>query len=120
MPALPRRKRSEGKATWPGRKQVWRRCGADGRMAGDVLTLADHDTAGEPLIHPVMRGGKRLGQKPSLDEIRQHAKRELERLPKELRQLEPGAVYQVEIGDDLVKLAADVDRRQQTQSTAGR
>ncbi len=39
---VPRRKRSENKATWPGRKQVWRRYGADGRMAGDLLAL---DTA---------------------------------------------------------------------------
>ena len=36
---LPRRKRSAGKATWPGRKQVWRRYGPDGRMAGDVVSL---------------------------------------------------------------------------------
>src|SRR6202043_687945 len=28
---VPRRKLSENKATWPGRKQVWRRYGADGR-----------------------------------------------------------------------------------------
>jgi nicotinate phosphoribosyltransferase len=110
---LPRRKRSENKATWPGRKQVRRHYGADGRMAGDVLTLADHQTAGEPLIHQVMRGGKRLGQKPSLDDIRLHAKRELQRLPEELRQLRPDAEYHVEISDDLVKLAAEVDRRQQ-------
>ena len=33
------RKRSEGKATWPGRKQVYRHEGGDGRMAHDVLTL---------------------------------------------------------------------------------
>ena len=32
-----RRKRSANKATWPGRKQVWRRYGADGRMAGDTF-----------------------------------------------------------------------------------
>ena len=36
---LPRRKRSSGKATWPGRKQVWRRYGPDGRMAGDALSV---------------------------------------------------------------------------------
>lgn len=29
----PRRKRSEGKATWPGRKQVFRRYDAHGRIA---------------------------------------------------------------------------------------
>src|SRR5436305_5865222 len=31
---LPRRKRSAGKQTWPGRKQVWRQFGTDGRMIG--------------------------------------------------------------------------------------
>ena len=43
---LPRRKRSIGKATWPGRKQVWRRYGSDGRMAGDILSVeSDHQAA---------------------------------------------------------------------------
>ncbi|MGD0023697.1 MAG: nicotinate phosphoribosyltransferase, partial [Xanthobacteraceae bacterium] len=54
---LPRRKRSEKKATWPGRKQVWRRYGADGRMAGDILSTEHHDKIGEPLIQLVMQGG---------------------------------------------------------------
>ncbi len=108
---LPRRKRSENKATWPGRKQVWRRYDADGRMSGDVLSLADHEKAGEPLIHPVMLGGRRLQPAPSLDDIRRRAKRELECLPEALRQLTPGATYPVEVADDLVKLAAEVDRR---------
>ncbi len=108
---LPRRKRSENKATWPGRKQVWRRYDAQGRMAEDVLTLADHEKAGEPLIHSVMHSGKRSKAKPSLDDIRKHAKRELESLPEALRQLTPGAAYPVDVADDLVNLAAEVDRR---------
>ena len=36
---IPRRKHSSGKVTWPGRKQVWRQYGRDGRMAGDVCRL---------------------------------------------------------------------------------
>ena len=55
-----RRKRSAGKATWPGRKQVWRWYGSDGRMTGDVLSLETDSQAGEPLIQPVMQGGRRL------------------------------------------------------------
>ena len=47
---IARRKRSVGKATWPGRKQVWRSFGVDGRMAGDVLALQDDRQAGEPLL----------------------------------------------------------------------
>jgi nicotinate phosphoribosyltransferase len=120
---LPRRKRSQNKATWPGRKQVWRRYDADGRMAGDLLSLdtlsllsparggALGGDDGEPLLHLVMRDGRRLAPSLTLDDIRRHAKRELERLPEALRRLEPGAVYPVEVADDLVKLAGEVDRR---------
>jgi nicotinate phosphoribosyltransferase len=113
---LPRRKRSAKKATWPGRKQVWRRYGADGRMAGDLLALEGHDKAGEPLIQPVMQGGRRLRPPPSLDDIRRHAKRELERMPEPMRRLEPGATYPVEVAEELKELAAEVDRRVQQQT----
>ena len=114
---LPRRKWSQKKATWPGRKQVWRRYDAEGRMAGDLISLDDtaiHANAAggrEPLIDCVMRDGRRLAPSPPLDEIRQRAKRELERLPEPLRRLEPDASYPVEVGDDLIKLAAEVDSR---------
>ena len=110
---LPRRKRSAHKATWPGRKQVWRRYDASGRMSGDVLSLADDDKAGEPLIHQVMKNGRRMAPSPSLDEIRLHAKRELQRLPENLARLDLGAAYPVEVAPDLVKLAAAVDNRLQ-------
>jgi nicotinate phosphoribosyltransferase len=117
---LPRRKRSENKATWPGRKQVWRRHDADGRMSGDVLSLdsgaAPSNTNGEPLVQPVMRHGKRIAPSPSLDEIRRRAKRALEHLPEPLRRLEPGASYPVEVADDLIKLAAEVDRRMEAKT----
>jgi nicotinate phosphoribosyltransferase len=108
---LPRRKRSEGKATWPGRKQVWRRYAADGSMEGDVLSTEDDKQHGEPLLVPVMRGGRRIGPRPTLADIRPRAERELARLPAPLRRLEPGAAYPVEVAAALVLLAADVDRR---------
>jgi nicotinate phosphoribosyltransferase len=108
---LPRRKRSAGKATWPGRKQVWRRFGADGRMAGDILSLENDDQAGEPLIELVMQGGKRVAPAPTLGEIRARAARDLERLPEPLRRLEPGASYPVEVSGGLTRLAAEVDGR---------
>jgi nicotinate phosphoribosyltransferase len=119
---LPRRKWSQKKATWPGRKQVWRRYDAEGRMAGDLISLDSRsapiaaskvNTASEwePLVHCVMRDGRRLSTPPSLDEIRQRAKRELKRLPEPLRRLDGRASYPVEVGDDLIKLATDVDSR---------
>ena len=63
----PKRKLSEGKVTWPGRKQVWRSYDADGRMRGDILSLENDTQPGEPLIVPVMRAGKRIAPAPTLD-----------------------------------------------------
>ena len=108
---VPRRKRSAGKATWPGAKQVWRRYGPDGRMAGDVLSLEQDAHEGETLIRPVMRGGKRVGPRPALMEVKARAATELGRLPEPLRRLEPDAVYPVRIADALQRLAAEVDER---------
>jgi nicotinate phosphoribosyltransferase len=110
---LPRRKRAVNKATWPGRKQVWRRYDAEGRMAGDVLSRDGDKHAGEPLIRLVMQGGKRMRPPLSLEEIRRHARRELELLPQALRPLVPGTIYPVEVADELKALAAEVDRRLQ-------
>ena len=104
-----RRKRSEGKATWPGRKQVFRRLDADGRMAGDVVTLESDPQPGEPLLAPVMRGGRRLAPAPSLEVVRRHAADNLARLPEPLRCLE-AFDYPVEISPALHQLAAAVDR----------
>ena len=113
---VPRRKRSDKKATWPGRKQVWRHYDVGGRMAGDRIALEQTSAAGndrgeEPMLDCVMRDGRRLRPSPSLDEIRAHAKRDLERLPDPLRRLEPDARYPVVIGEDLIELAAFVDGR---------
>jgi nicotinate phosphoribosyltransferase len=105
----PRRKRSEGKETWPGRKQVFRTYGNDGLMARDILTVETDPHGGDPLIVPVMQGGKRLPQ-PSLDAIRAHAARELAHLPERLARLEPGATYPVTVAQPLYDLAAEADR----------
>ncbi len=108
---LGRRKRSAGKATWPGRKQVWRRFGADGRMLGDILSLEDDHQPGELQLRQVMKDGRRIGPLPELADIRAHAARELARLPDDLRELTPATAYPVEVADALRKLAGEVDRR---------
>lgn len=108
---LPRRKRSEKKATWPGRKQVWRRYGPDGRMAGDLVAREGNRQDGEPLIEPVMRNGRRIKPAPALDDIRRRTRQQLERIPDALRALAPAAIYPVEVAGELDELAADVDRR---------
>ncbi|KFE66183.1 nicotinate phosphoribosyltransferase [Hyalangium minutum] len=90
-------KLSTAKALLPGRKQVFRE-EENGVARRDVLARHGEQLKGRPLLHPVMRGGKRMeGASPSLTEVRAYARRELERLPPELRQLEPiSPPYRVE------------------------
>ncbi len=107
---LPRRKRSEGKATWPGRKQVWRRR-VRGGLAGDTLALEGEEAEGEPLLVPVMRRGRRVGPLPTLAQSRDRAAAELAALPPYLRRLDGGAPYPVTVSPGLRALAAEVDRR---------
>lgn len=107
-----RRKRSEGKVLWPGRKQVFRRYDETGRMAGDLLSLEEDPAEGERLIEPVMRQGRRLGAQESLTEARQRTLRQLNRLPEALKKLERVGDYPVAVSDALQRLARDVDEAQ--------
>jgi nicotinate phosphoribosyltransferase len=116
--AAPRRKRSVGKATWPGRKQVWRHHAAAGRMSGDVLSLEEDTQPGEPLLKLVMRNGRRIEPPKSLADIRPCAARNLVCLPDDLRELRPGTSYPVAVAEPLKRLAADVDRRLAQQELA--
>ena len=104
-----RRKRSEGKATWPGRKQVFRSYDNDGHMLSDVVTLEADPQPGEPLLVPLMQKGRRLAPSPSLPAVRKHAAENLTRLPATLRRLEEFD-YRVSISPALHELAAQVDR----------
>ena len=106
---IARRKRSEGKATWPGRKQVWRRYDADGRMARDTLTLEQDAQPGEALLKPVMSAGRRLAPSPPLAAVRAFAAEELRRLPEALRALTPETAYPVSVAPALAALARTVD-----------
>jgi nicotinate phosphoribosyltransferase len=104
---IPRRKRSPGKATWPGCKQVYRRL-ERGMLAGDCLGLAAHPHPGEPLLRPVMSAGRRLAPE-SLDTIRERARQQLAALPAALRanQMAP---YPVVIAPELQVLADRLDQ----------
>lgn len=105
----PRRKRSEGKATWPGRKQVFRRFDAQGKMLGDVLTRDGDTQEGTPLLSPVMRAGKRLAPTPPLIELRARTLAQLAALPEPLRRIDAATPYPVVVAEPLIRLAAEVD-----------
>lgn len=106
-----RRKRSKGKATWPGSKQVYRYFAESGAFSHDVLTTAEDSRDGEPLIEPVMKAGKRVSAPPSLDEIRERAARQLGVLPEPLRDINSAHDYEVRVSEQLKALAEEVDRQ---------
>jgi nicotinate phosphoribosyltransferase len=108
---LPKRKLSEGKATWPGRKQVWREYDAQGTMRADILSFEGDSQVGETLIEAVVRNGKRVARAPTLAEVRMRAARELSLLPLPLKRLESGYEYPTTVSPALKALAAEVDRK---------
>jgi len=106
----PRRKRSEGKATWPGRKQVWRQFNGHGKFSHDALALIDESGDGEPLLQPVMKNGRRIHAAENLETIRERAGEQLQRLPENLRQLEGDREYEVRVTPALRDMADRLDR----------
>jgi nicotinate phosphoribosyltransferase len=108
---IARRKRSEGKATWPGRKQVYRTYNDNGIMSGDTVTVENSPYAGQALLQLVMQGGKTVARQPTLIEARAQAKLQLNGLPVSLRQLSNTPEYPVIISAELQALAKIVDDR---------
>ena len=98
----PRIKLSANKETYPRPKQVVR-CTSDGLMVGDVLARAEESHEGEPLLERVMQNGKRLDKsRRTLEQIRDHARQELERLPARWKRLETAETpYPVEVAKSL-------------------
>jgi len=108
----PRRKLSSGKVSLPGPKQVFRECDSYGKSAGDQITLDGEQAGGRPLLCEVMRAGRRIAERPQLEQIRGYCARELKALPQVLRDLsevhEP-LPYSVEISRKLTELVARMD-----------
>jgi nicotinate phosphoribosyltransferase len=104
-----RRKRSEGKATWPGRKQVYRTLDASNRMVGDVLTLEGEGAGGVPLMQPVMRAGKRIAGRAPIAALRERAAASLVQLPRSLRELSTAPGFTVQVAPCVRRLADEVD-----------
>lgn len=118
-----RLKLSSGKPILPGRKQVYRQT-EDGQFVGDVIAREGEDLAGEPLLVPVMRDGRRLpGHVTDLDAMRAYAARQIENLPEAIRSIRPASSsYPVAISQALqrhheaVKESVAANARQSTET----
>jgi nicotinate phosphoribosyltransferase len=74
-------KHAEGKSTLPGRHQVFRDTGVD------TIALAGEELAGEPLLRPVLRGGRLVEALPALGAARERAAAQVAALPAGVRAL---------------------------------
>ncbi len=121
-------KLSQDKASYPGAKQIWRKFDADGKYAGDLIATDGESPPSEgqgswqSLVEPVMRSGKALEERllledaadlqqyrdvraarlARLNQARQRAANDLERLPRELLALDVSAKYPVTFSDYLI------------------
>lgn len=108
-----RTKFSSGKVIYPGRKQVVRRL-ADGLFAGDTIGMPGEHLDGEPLLVPVMKNGRRLPQR-NLQESRNWARHQVDRLPPQLRSLEAtGWSYPVDISPGIAGELESLRRARQS------
>jgi nicotinate phosphoribosyltransferase len=108
----PTLKLSPGKQTLPAAKQVFRYRDAGGTYVRDVISLATEgppDSGGEPLLHEVMRDGRRLEEPESLGELRDRLAREFRRLPARHKALRSPAMYDVTVSPALARLARDAE-----------
>ena len=112
-----RMKVSPDKVSLPGAKQVFRRW-SEGRFAGDTIAGSREALAGEPLLHRVMRGGRRLDPPERLATMRERAANQRDALPQRLREPVPtGPPYPVTVSQALQR---ETERLRATHSPATR
>jgi nicotinate phosphoribosyltransferase len=106
-------KRSPGKRSYPGAKQVWRRFDDKGGAVGDLLGLADETAppAAVPLLEQVMLGGRRTREAPALRDLRDRCLAGVGALPEAVRRLSGAATYPIEVTARLDALADRLDPR---------
>jgi len=97
-------KLSPEKKTYPGKKQVYRVMGADGKCSHDILGLEYEGIAGTPLLEKVVKQGRRVTARRSLDEIRQYTLECVSKLPDYLKEVRVTQHYEMKISGGLNKL----------------
>ena len=105
-------KRSPGKISWPGTKQLFRQRNRQGQLEKDIIGLRIERIAGaEPLLRKVMEEGKIVVTLPSLSESRAGLATELEHLPDLTKAIRNPVLYPVEFTPALARLLEETERK---------
>jgi len=102
----PKIKISEGKKTYPSRKQLYRKFDKEGKYAEDILMLEDEDPPENayPLLVPIMKNGKLIYELPNLDEIKEFCADNIDKLPENYLQLKKIKAQKLRISEKLETL----------------
>jgi nicotinate phosphoribosyltransferase len=99
-------KLSENKSTLPGRKQIYRYKDEEGFFAYDIIALEEEPLTGEPLLVKTMEKGKLISELPSIEVIRNYAKKSLKKIPNKYQVLSNAPEYPVKLSQKLTDLTA--------------
>jgi nicotinate phosphoribosyltransferase len=101
-------KLSTGKASWPGKKQVFRVRDGNGQAQRDLIGLRDEKLSDETLLKEVMRDGRRSETYPSLAEIRRVFEADFAALDDSVKAIRQPRVYPVEFSPSLQALRDEI------------
>jgi nicotinate phosphoribosyltransferase len=104
-------KLSTGKASWPGKKQLFRFRDSNGQLERDLVGLRDEKLPGERLLKQVMRDGRLSETYPSLVEIRKVFEADFSALPKGVKAIRDPSVYAVEFSPRLQALRDQITEK---------
>lgn len=107
---IPVMKLSKAKTTFPGRKQVFRVRGKQGKFLRDILALEGENIGGKPLLKKVISCGRMIYHSPSLEKTRDFVKENLFRFPSGLLDIYGTYNYPVAISPGLRRLKLNLSR----------
>ena len=108
---IPRMKCSPDKATYPCKKQVYRKRAANGNFKEDVIGLEGESIDGTPLLIQVVKKGKVCCLLPAIHEIQGAVSDNLAHLPKPFKRLGNAEVYPVTKSAGLERKRREAEER---------
>jgi nicotinate phosphoribosyltransferase len=96
-------KRSPGKASVPGAKQVWRRV-RDDTASGDVVGCASENLAGRALLREFIRAGELSQDSPTLHDARAQCATWIREIPEAHRRIRSPEAYPIDVSPALLNV----------------
>ena len=103
----PKMKFSPHKVTLPSKKQIYRSF-ENGKIKKDIVCSFDEKFEGTPILKKYMENGEIVQELPKLEEIKQKAISNFEKLPDELKDINKTVHYLPEISPKLKKLVEEI------------